>query len=68
MHQDKLERMTAHVIQPEMLDSLKAEVAGDIRSFVANILAEDGSVYRMLGDAGLRFEVIDTLTTRAHGK
>lgn len=68
MHQDKWERRTAHVTEPEPQDSLEAEVAGDIRSFVANILENDESVYRMLGDAALRSEVIDTLTTRAHGK
>ena len=68
MHQDKLERMTAHVIELESLDSFKAEVAGDIRSFVANILENDESVCRILGDAALKSEVIDTLTTCAHGK
>ena len=68
MHQDKSERMTVYVIEPEALDSLKAEFAGDVRSFVANAIENDESVCRMLGDAALRSEVIDTLTTRAHDK
>ena len=68
MYRDKLELMTAQVIELESLDSFKAEVARDIRSFVANTLDNDESVCRILGDAALTSEVIDTLTTRAHGK
>ncbi len=61
-------RKSVPVTKPESHDSLQAEVAGDIRSFVASTLENDESVNRMLGDAALRSEVIDTLTTRAHGK
>lgn len=68
MHQDKLELMTPHVTEPELQDSLKAEAAGDIRSFVANALESDELVSKMLGNAALRSHVIETLTTRAHGK
>lgn len=68
MPQDKWERMDVHVTEPESQDSLEADVAGDIRSFVAYTLANDEPVSTMLGDAAVRSEIIDTLTTRAHGK
>ncbi len=67
MHQDIWQRICAQIM-PQSQNSLEAEVAAGIRSFVANTLENDESVYRMLGDAALRSEVIDTLTTRAHGK
>ena len=68
MCQDKLERMTPPMTELEPQDSLKAEVAGDIRRHVANTLENNESVSRMLGNAALRSHVIETLTTRAHGK
>ena len=60
--------MTPHVTELEPQDSLKAEFAGDIRSYVANTLENDESISRMLGNAALRSRVIETLITRAHGK
>ena len=61
-------RISVQITKPESQDSLKAEVAGDLRSFVANTLGNDESVNGMLGDAAFRSEVIDSVTTRAHGK
>ena len=68
MRQDMWRRLSDQSTKPESQESLEAEVAGGIRSFVANTLVNDESVHRMLGDAALRSEVIDILTTRAHGK
>ena len=68
MHQDMWRRISAQVTKLDSQDSLKAEFAGGIRNFVANTLENDESVSRMLGDSAFRSEVIDTLTTRAHGK
>ena len=68
MHQDKSERITPHFPEPHSQDSLEVGVAADIRSFVANALQNDEPVSRMLGETAFRSEVIDTLTTRAHGK
>lgn len=68
MAQPMRRRISVHSTKSEPQHSLKAEVAGDLRSFVANTLENDESVNRMLGDAAFRSEVIDSVTTRAHGK
>ena len=67
MVQPMRRRISVHSTKSEPQHSLKAEVAGDLRSFVANTLGNDESVNRMLGDAAFRSEVIDSVTTRAHG-
>ena len=61
-------RVSVQVTKPQSQDGLKAEVTEDLRSFVANTLENDESVNRMLSDAAFRSEVIDSVTTLAHGK
>lgn len=68
MAQPMRPRISFHSTNFEPQDSLGAELAGDLRSFVAKTLGNDESVNRMLGDAAFRAEVIDSVTTRAHGK
>ena len=60
--------MTPHVTELELQDSLKAEFAGDIRSYVVKTLENNELVSRMLVDAALKSQVIESLITRAHGK
>ena len=59
---------SVHITEPESQDDLKAEVVGNLRSFVSSAFRNDESVCRTLGDAAFRSEVIDGLRTRAHGK
>ena len=68
MAQPMRRRISVQSTQSELQESLKAEAATDLRSFVAYTLGNDESVNRMLGDAAFRSEVIDSVTTRAHGK
>ena len=60
--------MPPHVTELELQDSLKAEFAGDIRSYVVKTLENNELVSRMLVDAALKSQVIESLITRAHGK
>ena len=68
MAQHICSQVSPEITRAESQNSLKAEFAGNIRSFVASTLGKDEPVNRMLGDAAFRSEVMYTLTTCAHGK